>query len=129
MLLSGLVGCSSSSTETNGQPPESAVLQEVAGLISSYTGEFRKGPQKIADLARYEPGYPIGYHAVKTGEIEVVWGARMTIEEGSGSGYSGTTDVVAYQRQTPTEGGLVLLQNGEVKQMSAEEFKAAPKAK
>jgi hypothetical protein len=132
MLLVGALGCSSSSSEsvnTDGKPPESDVLGEVAGLISSYSGEFRKAPQKLGDLARYEPGYPLGFQALKSGDIEVVWGARMTIEEGSGTGYSGTTDVVAYQKQTPTGGGLVLLQNGDVKQMTAEEFKAAPKAK
>jgi hypothetical protein len=129
ILLVGALGCSSAeSVNTDGKPPEADVLGEVAGLISSYSGEFRKAPQKLSDLARYEPGYPLGFQALKSGDIEVVWGARMTIEEGSG-GYSGTADVVAYQKQTPTGGGLVLLQNGDVKQMTAEEFKSAPKAK
>lgn len=127
-LLVGLAGCSSSSQPTAGSGPTKAdELREVGGLISAYTGEHKRGPTKLADLSRYELGYPLGYQAVKTGDVVVVWGAKMTIEEGGGGG-GGTTDVVAYEKKVPTEGGSVLLQNGTVKEMTAVEFAAAPKA-
>jgi hypothetical protein len=120
-------GCSSGGGSTGAGPDKADTLREVGGLVSSYTGEYRRGPQKVADLARYEAGYPLGYEAVKSGEITVVWGAKMVVEEGGGS--TGTTDVVAYQKKVLAEGGLVLLQNGTVKEMSADEFRSAPKAK
>ena len=45
-----------------------------------------------------------------------------------GTGFeAGSNKVVAYDKQAETAGGLVLLQDGTVKQMTADEFKAAPK--
>ena len=38
-------------------------------------------------------------------------------------------EVAADEKDTPTSGGYVLLSNGEIKQMTAAEFAAAPKAK
>ncbi len=125
-LFSG--GCSSKGPGNGAAQDKKELLREVAGLVSAYTGEFKKGPQKLADLARYENGYPLGYEAVKSGEVVVVWGAKMIIEEGGG-GNTGTTDVVAYLKKVPTEGGAVLLQNNTIKDMTPDEFRAAPKAK
>lgn len=122
------LGCSPNQDGSGGPGPGGEdTLREVGGLISAYTGEQKRGPQKTGDLARYEPGFPLGYEAVKSGKIVVVWGAKMTIEEGGGN--VGTSDVVAYEKKVPAEGGLVLLQNGTVKQMTSDEFKSAPKAK
>ena len=58
------------------------------------------------------------------GAALVVWGARM-----GGEGQAGSDEVIAYEKKTPAEGGMVLLQNGKVKTMSSGEFDAAPKAK
>ena len=122
-------GCSSkSNTAGGGGPTKSDVLREVGGLIGSYCGEYRNPPAKVADLARYELGYPLGFQAVKSGDVVVVWGASMTIDEGGGSS-SGTAEVMAHEKKVPTEGGLVLLQNGSVKEMTPAEFTATPKAK
>jgi hypothetical protein len=121
-----LAGCSSSTTGSGGTTGPTKVdhLQEVGEMIALYSGKFRRGPSNVADLARYENGYPLGYAALKAGEIVIVWGSTM-----AGEGGGGTEDVVAYEKKTPTEGGAVLLQNGKVKELSAAEFAAAPKAK
>ena len=122
-------GCSSkSNTSSGGGPTKSDVLREVGGLIGSYCGENRKAPAKVADLARYEPGFPLGFQAVKSGDVVVVWGASITVDEGGGSS-GGSAEVVAHEKKVPTEGGLVLLQNGSVKEMTPAEFAATPKAK
>ena len=117
-------GCSSSGTP--GQSPAPGVsdnLSEVAGLLRDYTTEFQKGPGKLADLAKNQPLYPRGYQAVKAGTIVVVWGVRMP-QQGQGG-----TGVIAYEKKAETEGGAVLLENGEVKNLSASEFASAPRAK
>jgi hypothetical protein len=127
--LIGLAGCSSSTNSGGtGTPGNADLLHEVKGLISAYSGEFGKGPRGIADLGKYEQGFPLGMNALRKGDIVAVWGVKMIIEEGGGSP-GGTTDVIAYEKQVPTEGGSVLLHNGTVKTMTADEFKAAPKAK
>jgi hypothetical protein len=128
MLLLGLLvaaGCSSSKRGgTEAEKGRADELRELATILPLYSGEHRRGPSKPSDLAPYEAGAPLGYRAVAAGDIVVVWGATM-----AGEGEKSTsTAVVAYEKKTPTEGGFVLLHNGDVKQMTAEEFKNAPKA-
>lgn len=121
-----VAGCSSSGPSGGGTPGKEAELTEVGSMLVLYSGQHRKGPAKAADLAGYEQGAPLGYPAVKSGEVVVVWGATMP---GEGDLDKGTTAVVAYEKKTPKEGGLVLLHNGKVQAMTAAEFAAAPKAK
>jgi hypothetical protein len=49
--------------------------------------------------------------------------------KGEGDAGKGGGDVIAYEKNAPNGGGYVLLTSGEVKQLTADEFKAAPKAK
>lgn len=121
-----LVGCASSASNPPGEIGKEPVLHEVGGLIRVYSGEVGRGPKQAADLAKYEHGYPLGYAAVRSGEVVVVWGAKVADE---GDAASAPADVVAYEKKAPAEGGWVLFQNGTVKEMTAGEFKAAPKAK
>ena len=124
-VLSAGGGCSSGRNAGVPEGPTQAdELREVSGMLSLYSGEHRRGPAKAADLAGYQGGFPLGYRAVQSAEIVVVWGATMP-----GEGDGGKTDaVMAYQKKVPSEGGFVLLHNGTVKEMSAAEFQAAPKA-
>ena len=116
-------GCSTPGSEPRATEPGPADdLLEVAGLLRDYTAEFRKGPARLADVAKHEPLYTRGYQAVKSGAIVVVWGVPM-VGEGAG------TAVIAYEKKPETEGRNVLLQDGTIKRMTAEEFKAAPRAK
>lgn len=127
LILFAIVGCSSSTTTTGGgQPGKDGVLFEVGGLIRTASGELGRGPKHVSDFAKYETGYPLGYAAVKSGEVVVVWGAKIA---GEGDSATAPADVIAYEKKVATEGGWVLLQNGKTKEMTAEEFKAAPKAK
>jgi hypothetical protein len=119
------LGCSST-PPTGGEAVASRTeeLNDVAGLLRMSSGPGGKGPGKVQDLAKFESGYPAGYAAIKSGDIVVVWGVTM-----GGEGDTGTEEVVAYDKKVPTDGGMVLLVNGKVKQMTAAEFAAAPKAK
>lgn len=83
-----------------------------------------KPVSKASELVSFKGQFEDTFQLVDKGEIIVVWGARMPNE-----GSPGTADIVAYLKKVPTEGGLVLLLNGTIKQMSASEFVSANKAK
>lgn len=121
-----VVGCSSNtnSTDTGAATGPEAALREVGGLLQAASAGA--APKKASDLAPFENGYPVGYQAVQTGEVVVVWGAKVP---GEGALASAPADVIAYEKKAPTSGGWVLLQNMTTKQMTAAEFAAAPKAK
>jgi hypothetical protein len=117
-------GCSSSHPSgAGGGFPQSDVFAEVAGMLREYLVANRRGPAKVADLAPYENTYPYAYQAIKSGDIEVVWGAVI-----AGEGGGGSDAVIAYEKKVPAEGGYVLLENGKIKEMKAAEFQSAPKA-
>ncbi|QJW94053.1 hypothetical protein [Frigoriglobus tundricola] len=124
--LALFTGCSGSSERAGPGPDPAAPLREVGDLLRAAAPVPGRGPAKLADLTRLEPVYPQAYQAVKSGEVVVVWGAAM---KGEGEVGKGGGEVIAHQKAVPTEGGHVLLNTGEVKQMTADEFKAAPKAK
>jgi len=119
-------GCSSRAKSEAGERTPADELRELAGVLTLYSGQNGRGPAKPADLEPYEVGAPLAYRSVLAGDIIVVWGATMPGEGDVKT--SGTTAIIAYQKQGPTEGGYVLLHNGTIKQLSATEFAAAPKA-
>jgi hypothetical protein len=124
LVLLGVTSCSRTKTDAAGQPGRAEELREIATILPLYSGQHKRGPRQASDLAPYEAGAPLGYRAVVANEIVIVWGATMP---GEGEG-GGTEAVVAYQKKAPTEGGWVLLQNGKVLEMTADQFQAAPKA-
>jgi hypothetical protein len=124
MSILGLAGCGPQSQGT--MSPAGSVLTDVSDLLRSAAGPDGRGPAKVADLSRFESQFPRGYQAVKSGDVVVVWGAKMP---GEGEAATAAAVVIAYEKKVPSEGGYVLLQNGTVKEMSAGEFNAAPKAK
>jgi hypothetical protein len=121
----GAVGCSNSKGKSGEQSPQQAAISEVADMIRATTQPNGKGPSKLSDFNGMQSMYSRGYQAVKSGEIVVIWGSGV---KGEGETAAGG-DVVAYEKDAPTQGGCVLLTSGEVKQMSADEFKSASKAK
>lgn len=125
LVLPFATGCGSkpeSGSQTASYPP---ALPEVGDLLRA-AGASGRAPTKVADLTKFESAYPTAFQAVQSGEVVVVWGAKMPDE---GDAATAPDHVLAYEKNVPTEGGWVLLLNGNIKQMTAEEFKAAPKAK
>jgi hypothetical protein len=117
-----LAGCSSRKAAE--APPEATALQEVDSLLRAAAGASGRPPARLADLAKFQPLFPRGYAAVRSGEVVVLWGAAQ-----KGEGQASKDDpVVAYEKGVPAEGGYVLLSGGAVKKMTAAEFSAAPKA-
>lgn len=127
ILALNAAGCTSSPGAGEAVPPALIDLQEVADLLRAAAGTGRT-PTKLADLAATQSMYPRGFEALKSGEIVVLWGAPIA-GEGAASEGGAPQAVLAHEKNAPAEGGYVLLQDGTVKPMTADEFKAAPKAK
>jgi len=123
LLLALAVGCGSSERIV---PPEQPREQLALTELSSLLRIFPKPPTKVDDFKLHQEAYPNACEAVRNGSVVVIWGVTMP---GEGEMGKGTTDIVAYEKSAPTQGGFVLLHNGQVKKLSADEFNAAKKAK
>jgi hypothetical protein len=122
-LLLG-AGCSSSKSISSEQAELElgTGLADVGDMLRAYTEETGRAPTRPADVMRNEALYPRGIQAIRSGEVKVIWGVKMP------PAGTGGTEIIAYEKSVESEGGGVLLLNGEVKRMTADEFKAAPKA-
>ncbi len=115
-----LAGCGGDSKQVAVDEVRKTELTELGDLLKMLAGEGKRPPARLADLAELEPFLPTAGAGLRNGEIVYLWGAGFV---------DGGTAVVAYEKKAPAEGGWVLLQNGTTKTMTADEFKAAPKAK
>jgi hypothetical protein len=83
-----------------------------------------KPPSNAQDLLTIDPTVGPAVALIQSGEVIFIFDAKLSdmMQQGSGS------TVLAYEAKVPTAGGVVLLGDGSVKQMTAAEFQAAPKA-
>lgn len=99
--------------------PEKAELNDFYDLYTTYLKQHQQPPRQFSDLNKqeYETISPGAIAAVKSGKYVVVWGVS---DKGSGT-------VLAYAKDAPAQGGLVLMADGTINTMSAEELTAALK--
>ena len=118
-----LAGCGSSTPAKPDResflPDVNDLLEDLKSLLTSAKEAKKSPPGSNADLQQYEATNPGATAAIAQGTIKYYYG----------QGLSGGNKIVAHGAKCESEGGWVLLQDGTVKQMSADEFKAAPKAK
>lgn len=121
-ILCAVLGCGGSGArdQSSGPTPQQTA-DSVAEMLKEYNATAKKAPTGVGDLADATAAHPLGHAAVMSREYLVVWRAPISA--------SGGGAVLAYHKDAPTAGGYVVMQDGTVKQMSAEEFKSAPKAK
>ncbi len=117
----GLVaGCGDSPARGPGTGGAKDALADLGQMLKSLHDEGKQPPAAATELTQVEPMVPVAGPLLRDGTVVYLWGA----------GYdAGGNKVVAHERRAATEGGYVLLQDGSVKEMTADEFKAAPKAK
>lgn len=132
LLLSGAAaqfttGCSSATAPPSQSVIESINLREVGEAYRTFVLAKKSPPKKVADIREYEAGYPMAIAGLKSGELKVFWGGELLEPEAIVPEVKSDT-ILAYESKTPSEGGYVLLTNREIKKMTPEEFKSAPKA-
>ena len=119
----GAPGCSRQESESASQERfNKDMLLEFAELLKAHVRDHKKPPSKAADVASYEPIYPTAHVGIVKKDIVYPWGVGLT------SGGDAGSTVLAYQKDVETKGGWALMQDGTVKELTAEQFKAAPKA-
>ena len=137
LVLAGLIfttGCSKNdkteagkpaAAKTGGAAPASLAtrtndLKEVALLYLSFLDKNSNKPAKqVEDFSALAGDFPAALAGLKDGRYKIFWSARMPGD---------AQKIVAYEADTPTKGGLTVNLMGEVKTMTADEFKTAPKA-
>ncbi|MFO0959407.1 MAG: hypothetical protein U0800_18560 [Isosphaeraceae bacterium] len=124
--LAFAAGCGQDPNPSNSpQLYNSTVLFEVGDTINTYYLQNKKPPQGIKDLAGFSESFPTGLGAARRGDVVVFWGVAPV--QGGSTGPEGQ-EILAYLKETPESGGGVLTRALEIKSLTAEEFKAAPKA-
>lgn len=94
-------------------------MEELAEVYKYIRDSKLAVPRKVEDFEEYEASLPTAYPKIQSGEFVIAWGV------GLGSG----TSVLAYEKEAGGKGGLVLLQNGEVRTVTAAEFGTLAKAR
>jgi hypothetical protein len=81
-------------------------------------------PKKLEDLADYQRTNSKVYQAIKEGHYIVLWGSDPARAQ------AGTTNtVLAYEKDVPTKGGVVVFLDGNVRPVTAQEFQTLAKGK
>lgn len=98
-------------------PPDASEGLKELGEVYKYRATQRMpAPSRTADFAEQQASLGNAWPLIEDGTLVILWRA---------GGYSAhSTDVLAYEKDAPVSGGKVLLRNGTIKQMTAEEFRA-----
>lgn len=95
-------------------PSSEQALVSLKDMLQGIEKEKAPMPRSIADLSQWGPGYPAAEVFLQSGEVNYAWGTKID---------SGKADVmIAFEKNAPQEGGFVLMQDGTVKKVTAEEF-------
>jgi hypothetical protein len=101
-------------------------LRDVGELCRHYQASRKKPPQKITDIGTVRSMGANGYDALASGEIVLLCNATLP-DLDEDPGHSESSEILAYMKDVPQNGGHVLLLNGTIKKMTADEFKSAPR--
>ena len=95
-------------------------MEELAEVCKFLADQKLPPPRKLEDLIDREPSLPTAWGKLQSGEYVMAWGVGLA---------KGDKSVLCYEKKAAAEGGLVLLRDGTVLEMTAGEFKSAPKAR
>jgi hypothetical protein len=115
------LGCGSKTADDPKTLTQRNELVEIHDMYTLYAKRNGRPPQKAADLTKkVDQSHSAGYRALKNNDYVVIWG--VDVKAGSGT-------VLAYEKDAPKQGGMVLMADGSVKTLSADELQTALKGK
>jgi hypothetical protein len=117
-MVIGPLSCSKKDSATPEQNFRTSELEQIGEIYHSYLTEKKRPPTKLADVTAYGTAFSEGMKAIKEGRCHVNWGLDVSSPDAAAK-------VLAYEKDVPQQGGLVLMGNRTVKQMTAQEFQAA----
>jgi hypothetical protein len=113
------VGCGPSTAGPESH--EEFTISQVAQIFQMRHRAQKPAPKGIKDVEDRQAVVPAAVAAIKSGDVKVYWGV------GIDDGPEAASTVLAFQKDVPENGGEVLMQDGNARRMTAEEFKAAKK--
>ena len=116
VFLAFCCGCTSKAQEPPGDARSKQQLAEVHRMVKAYDAAKKPFPSRFEDLRQSEGSFPFALHALRSGECVLVWSAVTAPADDA---------ILAYAKDTPGMGGLVVLKNGTVKKMTSEELKSS----
>jgi hypothetical protein len=130
LILIGLIlGCGRFRPIQNAQVAQDAEaaepdlddLETIAEAYKDFVEEHSSGPKDQAALFEYLEEETTAQEALKTGQIVFHYGiTRERVPRGIAA------TVVAYEAKVPQEGGRVIMGDGEIRTVTAQEFKELP---
>jgi hypothetical protein len=108
----------------SGDPAAANDLKQIGLAYHNYGDKYRgKGPPNADALKEFLEGDTPPYRGLKDGRYVFVWNARLLDNVGE------PPAILAYQKDVPSQGGVVLFIDGMTRTLTADEFKAARLAK
>ena len=99
--------------------PQVVRLREIFRMAQMRKKGNQPRATRVEDFKQAELAYPQGFQALRSGACVFVWGAYADPSADR------ATTVLAYEKEVPSQGGYVVMLDGTVKTMTAEEFNAA----
>jgi hypothetical protein len=119
VFLATLLGCGGSGSSGPNADQGKLAMEEFAAMLKQLPHDKRQPPAKLSEFEAVEPMAPTAAQLLKQNALVYQWGSGLK---------AGSLAIVLHEKKTETDGGWVLLQDGTIKKMTADEFKAAPKA-
>src|SRR5262245_59180140 len=104
----------------------SNMLRAIGLAYHSLNDETGKAPAGPDELAPYLNDFPQALQYLKSGEVVFLYSVPIKNLMANEAGLSQT--VLAYEKDVPARGGLVLMADGATQSMSPDEFNKAAKA-
>lgn len=123
ILLATLItapGCGGAAGGEGPEPVEVQGLRNLGLMYKMVSDALARPPKTIDELRKAEAQFPGGFSDIGENNVAIYLGASLSDGDPS--------DILAYDRVAPLQGGYVLTRDGGVKKLTAAEFKAAKKA-
>jgi hypothetical protein len=120
----GLTGCSKPADTQSSAPQGPSIndgLTDLRDMLKEAAESNTAPPTSQEEMVAFDAVHPVAGAFIQSEQIVYVWGSALKPNGGSAQ------KVVGYEPTCTTTGGQVLLENGEIKQVSAAEFQQLQK--